>query len=283
MLYGSVSSALAALPTRGEVIVVDDHSVTPAAKILEGFETDLEQGRLRIVLNHMGNGPAAARNHGVSEALGQIVLFLDDDDLMHPSYPGFVLEMQALGYAYGFAAIKRFQDGTQPVAQLTGDVTEVPLADLSFKKQIGGLGCGFWVKREVFNSIGGINPALRVNEDTDLSLRLLKSGAQGVFSPRLAIYVRDHASPAAHLTNSTPAALRAKYFKILLHEHRAWLGTHREAREFLMRRYVKMLTKTLNLRELVGGLRWLGADLSLWIYGFANYLMYRIKGKDNFH
>ena len=44
MLYGSVSSALAALPTRGEVIVVDDHSVTPAAKILEGFETDLEQG-----------------------------------------------------------------------------------------------------------------------------------------------------------------------------------------------------------------------------------------------
>ena len=50
-----------------------------------------------------------------------------------------------------------------------------------------------------------------------------------------------------------------------------------------MRRYVKMLTKTLNLRELVGGLRWLGADLSLWIYGFATYLMYRIKGKDNFH
>jgi len=282
MLHRSVSSALAALPTRGEVIVVDDHSVTPAAEILVGFETDLAQDRLRIVLNHMGNGPAAARNHGVSEALGQVVLFLDDDDLMHPSYPGFVLEMQALGYAYGFAAIQRFQDGTQPVAQLAGDVTEVPLADLSFKKQIGGLGCGFWVKRELFHSVGGINPLLRVNEDTDLSLRLLKSGARGVFSPKLAIYVRDHASPAAHLTNNTPAVLRAKYFKILLQEHSAWLVTQREARQFLMRRYVKMLTKTLNLRELVRGLRWLEADFSLWTYGLANYLIYRIKGKDNF-
>ena len=281
-MHRSVSSALAALPTRGEVIVVDDHSVTPAAEILVGFETDLAQDRLRIVLNHMGNGPAAARNHGVSEALGQVVLFLDDDDLMHPSYPGFVLEMQALGYAYGFAAIQRFQDGTQPVAQLAGDVTEVPLADLSFKKQIGGLGCGFWVKRELFHSVGGINPLLRVNEDTDLSLRLLKSGARGVFSPKLAIYVRDHASPAAHLTNNTPAVLRAKYFKILLQEHSAWLVTQREARQFLMRRYVKMLTKTLNLRELVRGLRWLEADFSLWTYGLANYLIYMIKGKDNF-
>ena len=119
---------------------------------------------------------------------------------------------------------------------------------------------------------------LRVNEDTDLSLKLFQSGANGGFWPKVAVYVRDHNVAAAHLTHGTPAALRAAYFRILLEDHAKWLATVPEARRFLLRRFVKMLAKSGNFSELVAGLRWGAGGVNLWAYGLANYLVYRIKG-----
>lgn len=278
LLEWSVRSALTALPEGGEVIVVDDHSSTPAAETLAGFAPDRALGRLRVVLNGQGKGPAAARNHGVAQAQGKLVLFLDDDDLLHPDYPAAVVQMQAKGFGFGFAKIQRFQDGTQPAAQSHDDVAPVPLSALPFKAQLGGLGCGFWVERALFETVGGINPLLRVNEDTDLSLRLLKSGALGGYLPKIAAYVRDHNTASAHLTHGTPAALRASYFKILLEDHAPWLAKNPDARQFLLRRYVKMLAKSGDGSALIAGLRWGAAGPGLWAYGLANFLLYRVKG-----
>ena len=66
-----------------ELVVVDDHSRTPAREVLE----DVETGPLSEVecLRHEENrGANAARNTGLEAATGEFVAFLDDDDRWVP-------------------------------------------------------------------------------------------------------------------------------------------------------------------------------------------------------
>ena len=70
LLQRAVASALAACPQDGEVIVVDDRSDT-AIKALR----DVTDPRLRITTNTGDKGAAGARNHGIAQAKGDIVMF----------------------------------------------------------------------------------------------------------------------------------------------------------------------------------------------------------------
>lgn len=58
-----------------EVIVVDDGSTDDTARILDEY-----RGRLRV-LQQRNAGQAAARNHGAQRAGGDLLAFLDSDDL----------------------------------------------------------------------------------------------------------------------------------------------------------------------------------------------------------
>jgi teichuronic acid biosynthesis glycosyltransferase TuaG len=63
-----------------EVIVVDDGSTDNTAEQVKSFS---DRAALRYI--HQTNaGPAAARNTGLALAQGQLIAFLDSDDLWHP-------------------------------------------------------------------------------------------------------------------------------------------------------------------------------------------------------
>lgn len=65
-----------------QIIVVDDASETPEAiSALNGLPNCVE-----IVRQPAQGGPAAARNAGLELARGDFLLFLDDDDLIHPKF-----------------------------------------------------------------------------------------------------------------------------------------------------------------------------------------------------
>ncbi|MFN3715374.1 MAG: glycosyltransferase family 2 protein [Thiobacillus sp.] len=79
--------------TRGdwEAVVIDDAS-TPAVSIAQG------DPRIRLVRQDPGQGGAAAKNRGIAEARGEILAYLDDDDLYAPDYleqAGEALERRA--------------------------------------------------------------------------------------------------------------------------------------------------------------------------------------------
>lgn len=72
----AVKSALAQTFTEIEVIVVIDGSDACTREVLE----EIDDARLKFIELPVRGGAAAARNAGVSEAAGEWIAFLDDDD-----------------------------------------------------------------------------------------------------------------------------------------------------------------------------------------------------------
>lgn len=231
LLRAAVGSALAALPEGTEVLVVDDRSTPPAADSLPA------DPRLRVTVSGAAPGASGARNWGVAQARGARILFLDDDDLLLPGYAEWVLDQKA---DYGFSAIATFRGLDTPAVPAFAPAQATPVAEVRpFRRQVAGLGCGFWIDRGVFLKLGGIAEDIRVNEDTEFSIRALAAGLRGSYSPEPGVLVRRHGF--GHLTHSATALDRAGNFATILARHAAWLDRHAEARMHLRLRQVKLL------------------------------------------
>lgn len=79
-IESTLESVLAQVVEGGvEVLVIDDGSSDDGARVVEGI------GDARVRLIRQPNaGVSAARNHGIRAAIGDWVVFLDADDLLHP-------------------------------------------------------------------------------------------------------------------------------------------------------------------------------------------------------
>ena len=77
-LAATIQSALAQTHPPAELIIVDDGSTDDSAAMAQAYTP-------RVRYLHQANlGPAAARNLGVSQATGDLLAFLDADDLWTP-------------------------------------------------------------------------------------------------------------------------------------------------------------------------------------------------------
>ena len=85
----SLRSALAQVGVSFEVRVVDDASTDGTAELLSGCL----DARVKPVRHESSLGVAAARNRAASEAKGEWLAFLDDDDLWSPTWPRTALEI----------------------------------------------------------------------------------------------------------------------------------------------------------------------------------------------
>ena len=81
LLPRAVNSVLAQTYTDFELIIVDDRSSDDTQEVIRTF-TD---PRIRVIRHEANRGAAAARNTGISEARGEYIAFLDDDDECMPN------------------------------------------------------------------------------------------------------------------------------------------------------------------------------------------------------
>ena len=224
------------------VLVVDDGCDLPAAKVL----SDLPFSQVRVVVNGGVAGPAGARNFGVNVADTEIVFFLDDDDQMIKCYPAdvlFALSGDASTADYDFSSI-RLGDRTKGVHGPTG------LFGLgsSLSKRLGGLGMGFWIKRDCFIEAGGLDESLRINEDTEFCIRLAKQGRTGWFSAEPGVEIRpsggNFVADMVSITDSSRAAERGIAFETILERHGDFLASFPKERLSFVRRAVKYCARS---------------------------------------
>ena len=71
----AVDSVLAQTHPSVECIVVDDGSLDSTAEVVRGYGSDVR------LIQQENRGVAAARNRGAAEANGELLAFLDADDL----------------------------------------------------------------------------------------------------------------------------------------------------------------------------------------------------------
>jgi peptidoglycan/xylan/chitin deacetylase (PgdA/CDA1 family)/GT2 family glycosyltransferase/SAM-dependent methyltransferase len=168
-----------------EALVVDDGSTDDTAAVAR----DLAAADARIrVLEGRGRGAGAARNVGVEAAGGELLLFLDADDLLAPAHLerlAGVLADAGLG-AVHCRWTRLAPDGTRvetPFFGATGDLFRT-LARA----------CGFpihacLVRAKLVRALGGFDPALAICEDWDLWQRVARTGARfGFVGEPLAVY-----------------------------------------------------------------------------------------------
>lgn len=174
-----------------EVIVADDGSLDATAQIARAAPG------VRVVSTPGRVGPAGARNRALAEATGELVAFLDADDLWLPSY----LERQVTlfdretGRAAGPVGIVACDalllepDGQRTsryLEQFRPRVRSLTLDDVLRRNCIY---VSTLVPQSVGAQVGWFAPGLFGTEDHDLWIRILETGHRAVLNPEtLAVY-----------------------------------------------------------------------------------------------
>lgn len=162
-LRSAVDSILAQKGPAPEIIVVDDGSTDDSTRVAG------ELGDAVCYLRQENHGPAAARNLGLERSSGEIVAFLDVDDVWREDKSSVQLPLLQSTGAHGVWGLTQVMMLTSRDS-LAGEF--VPWEEPRPYPQLGS----FLFRREVFDRVGGFDPDLRYGEDIDLLSRILDAG-----------------------------------------------------------------------------------------------------------
>jgi teichuronic acid biosynthesis glycosyltransferase TuaG len=102
-----------------ELIVIDDNSDDGMGSIVEHFAT--EDARIRLIRRAENGGPAKSRNQGLTAAQGQMIAFLDADDIwLFDKLSKQIAFMQENNAAISYTAYRRFKTGGRPKHLIRG-------------------------------------------------------------------------------------------------------------------------------------------------------------------
>lgn len=151
-----------------EIIVVDDGSTDNTAVLVVARFPEVR------LLRRSGLGPGLARNVGVAEACGEVVMFLDSDDVWLEGHASSLMRTMARGYpvAYG---VTRNSD------QVGGGEFLIPESGMALEGEcLAGLSrwcflvpSAMAVEKEAFVAVGGFGGG-ELGEDWSFFIRLAR-------------------------------------------------------------------------------------------------------------
>jgi glycosyltransferase involved in cell wall biosynthesis len=167
-----------------EIIVVDDGSKDRTVEVARGYGV--------TVLEQPNGGPSPARNNGFRHSRGEIIAFLDSDDVWHPGVVPDALRMLRdhpdIDVLFGETLFGNDADGYQELSDTTGRgrfsdllgkclepdlfrLDREPFVRAMLTRNQVFLGSAL-IRRRVLDREGVFDPALFGGEDYELCLRL---------------------------------------------------------------------------------------------------------------
>ena len=188
----AIESVLAQTRPAAEVIVVDDGSGDGTATIAGSFD-EVE------VLTQPNRGPSAARNAGVARSSGELLAFLDADDLMTPNR----LELQSAhlrsnpetDIVFGGQEV-RVEEATDVPYWVEGSALparEIGPAEIERIYHMSML-----IRRRAWDLVGPFDEAMRMAEDLDWTLRASELGVPMAILDDVVTVRRVHTANATH-------------------------------------------------------------------------------------
>jgi len=240
-------------PQEYEVIVVMDGSTDGTAEMLR----DLKPKCSLRVLESKHRGAGAARNVGIRAAVGELVLFLDDDLITTPN----LLQQHCAAHAGDDPCVVQGRmyiapDSSQTIIRAAieriGDAYYsriCPDMDLRFPEGISAVYVLSYLvnssmPREILVRCGGFDEQFLAAEELDLGLRLWKMGLPFRYRPDAIVYEYYVKSSRAYL-QSQARALGAGDLRASLkhHEYRPYCGLSTWAESHAAKRWLlKALT-----------------------------------------
>ncbi len=178
-----------------EIIIVDDGSTDDLAQVIDSFA-----GKLAIrTFRQQNQGPGAARNLGMAEAAGELLVFIDSDCTVPPDYISRLQDaLEHLEFdAFGGPDTQR--DDFPPFLKAvnysmtsfigTGGTRGSKRSVAKYYPRSFNMG----IRRKVYEKIGGMN-AFRHGQDMEFSNRIYKAGFKVIFLPELKVFHKRRTS-----------------------------------------------------------------------------------------
>lgn len=199
-LQAALNSVLGQTRPADEIIVVNDGSTDGTAELLNA----LEQDRLTVI--HQDNrGAADARNRGIQASHGNLIAFLDADDLWEPEklriQETFMDEHPDIGYVC--CRLAEFH---------ADDLTDEQRAHTPLRTgdQVATLPSTAMVRISVLDRTGLFDPRWKTGEFLDWCLRAVESGILKHQLPEILVHRRIHDRNLGRT-----AAARTDYHRII--------------------------------------------------------------------
>ncbi|MDX6512136.1 MAG: hypothetical protein QOE36_1640 [Gaiellaceae bacterium] len=188
-----------------ELIVVDDGSTDGSVALARAF------AGVRVLAQEHA-GPGVARNRGVAAARGELLAFLDADDVLPPDklevQVGHLLEHPEVGCVLGRLETI-LEPGTElPAWAFTAAATAERRPDLPERGQVPLI--SMVLRASLFHELGGFDPTYRYGEDADLLMRITRL-APVVTLDSVVLHRRIHDANVSH----DVSALRRATFRVL--------------------------------------------------------------------
>lgn len=213
-LQEALDSVLQQSFTDLELLLIDDGSTDD-----DYDRYTLQDDRIRVI--HLtGRGVSHARNTGMAQARGDLLAFLDADDIWFPgklqAQVSYFDEHPEVGVVFGkFIRWNAQPDGQFPPAStLIEDAAQHTEADPErsgwlYTRLLDGLLVGMntaVVRRSVYEAVGGFNEAMRQGEDYDFWLKASRVAPMHSLNGAVALYRIHNASAMHRLSNDSHLA-----------------------------------------------------------------------------
>ncbi len=233
-IEGAIECVLQQTRRPDEIVVVDDGSTDETAEIVARYSAE----GVRYVYKENG-GAGSARNRGIRETQGDLLVFLDADDRWVPEKTALQLDHMMRYPCVGLVTGGMWEvygDGRPPLY-----VGHKPIGaenlyyEVAVENTVGNPSMTM-VRRECFERVGMFDETLRLGQDWDMWIRIAREFPIGFMAASLLYYTR-------HDGSLTSGQVQARYVSNRL-IHSRYI---RQERSFFMRLRLLRSAQSMNL------------------------------------